>query len=95
MTINDCPLWRGATILHLNLLGAVGGGGAGNGLNRQRQLCVKTNLSMQKEALSFHSRSQNVKMLGRVLAGKVKRAEGKDGRGKSEGQGPWVSTLTV
>lgn len=43
---------------------------------------------MQKEALSFHSRSQNVKMLGRVLAGKVKRAEGKDGRGKSEGQEP-------
>lgn len=38
-------------------------------------LC-KTNLSIQKETLSFHSRSQNVKMLGQLSGRESERAGG-------------------
>lgn len=51
-------------------------------------LC-KTNLAVQKETLSFHSRSQNVKMLG-LLSGREKKGQRKkDGRGgrRQRGEG--------
>ena len=53
-------------------------------LTRQRQLCVKQTSPYRKK-LSFHSRSQNVKMPG-PLSGKEseKLLEGKDPRGRSE-----------
>lgn len=62
---------------------SVGGRGErGGGPAPSKAALCKTNLSIQKETLSFHSRSQNVKMLG-LLSGRQSERAGGDQKAKA------------
>lgn len=52
------------------------------GLDPSKAALCQTNLSIQKETLSFHSRSQNVKMLG-LFSGRESERAGGDQRDRS------------